>query len=190
MTSISCVFFDIAGSLPFAHFIWTELLCVAQCERLKAAPKAKRKRIESCVKDEWKPSHRQLVLTRNYIGLCSRLRVSLRETWAQQRVSRCEIVLREHRRRVSGVASGSAVDCYVREVCLSVCVFVCTSFILIEIFRGFFASCKLTGWLTDWLTDWPTTWSRVLSEKLTRPQLVQKFLAFYGTQMFITCRYA
>ena len=35
-----------------------------------------------------------------------------------------------------------------RSVCLFVCLFVCmyfTSFILIEIFRGFFASCKHTN---------------------------------------------
>ena len=31
-----------------------------------------------------------------------------------------------------------------------------------------------------------TPWSRVLLEKLTRFQLVKKFPAFYGTQMFIT----
>ena len=31
-----------------------------------------------------------------------------------------------------------------------------------------------------------TPWSRVLSEKLTDPQLVKKFLAFYGTRRFIT----
>ena len=34
------------------------------------------------------------------------------------------IVLREDIRRVSDVVNGSAADCYVREVCLSVCLFV------------------------------------------------------------------
>ena len=63
---------------------------------------------------------RQLVLARNYIGWCSRLQVSLSETWTQQRVSRCKIVLRGDRRRVSDVVCGSAADCYVREVCLFV----------------------------------------------------------------------
>ena len=32
----------------------------------------------------------------------------------------------------------------------------------------------------------PTPWSRVLLEKLTGPQLVKKFPAFYGTRKFIT----
>jgi hypothetical protein len=32
----------------------------------------------------------------------------------------------------------------------------------------------------------PTPWSRTLLEKLTVVQLVKKFSAFYGTQMFIT----
>jgi hypothetical protein len=31
-----------------------------------------------------------------------------------------------------------------------------------------------------------TPWRRVLSEKLTGPQLVKKFPVFYGTQRFIT----
>jgi hypothetical protein len=31
-----------------------------------------------------------------------------------------------------------------------------------------------------------TPWNRVLLEKLTGPQLVKKFPAFYGTQKFIT----
>jgi hypothetical protein len=31
-----------------------------------------------------------------------------------------------------------------------------------------------------------TPWSRVLPEKLTRPKLLKKFPAFYGTQSFIT----
>ena len=31
-----------------------------------------------------------------------------------------------------------------------------------------------------------TPWTRVLAEKLTVSQLVKKFPAFYGTQMFIT----
>jgi hypothetical protein len=31
-----------------------------------------------------------------------------------------------------------------------------------------------------------TPWSRVLLEELTGLKLVKKFLAFYGTQMFIT----
>jgi hypothetical protein len=35
------------------------------------------------------------------------------------------LVLREDIRRVSDVVSGSAADCYVREVCLSGCVCVC-----------------------------------------------------------------
>jgi len=36
------------------------------------------------------------------------------------------------------------------------------------------------------MTDWLTSWSRVLSEKLTFPQLIQKFSTFYGTCSFIT----
>jgi hypothetical protein len=32
----------------------------------------------------------------------------------------------------------------------------------------------------------PTPWSRVLPEKLTNPQMLKKFPAFYGTRMFIT----
>jgi hypothetical protein len=68
---------------------------------------------------------RRLVLSRNYIGLCSRLQVSLSETRTQQRVSRCKIVLREDMRRVRDVVSVSAADCYVREVCLSMCLSVC-----------------------------------------------------------------
>jgi hypothetical protein len=35
-------------------------------------------------------------------------------------------------------------------------------------------------------TDKQTTWSKVLPEKLTGPQLVNKFPAFYGTRRFIT----
>jgi prepilin signal peptidase PulO-like enzyme (type II secretory pathway) len=31
-----------------------------------------------------------------------------------------------------------------------------------------------------------TPWSRVLPEKLKRPRLLKKFLAFYGTRRFIT----
>jgi hypothetical protein len=31
-----------------------------------------------------------------------------------------------------------------------------------------------------------TPWSRVLPEKLKRPKLLKKFLAFYGTRRFIT----
>jgi hypothetical protein len=50
-------------------------------------------------------------------------------------------------RCVSDVVNGSTADRYVRVVCL--CVFVCTSFILMDIFRGFFASCKLTDYLTN-----------------------------------------
>ena len=71
--------------------------------------------------------------------------MSLSETRTQQRVSRCEIVMREDIRCVRDVVSGSAADCYVREGCLCVYLFVCTSFISIEIFRVFFASCKLTN---------------------------------------------
>jgi hypothetical protein len=40
--------------------------------------------------------------------------------------------------------------------------------------------------LTDWLTDWLTPCSRALLEKLTVPQLVKKFPAFYGSRRFIT----
>ena len=36
------------------------------------------------------------------------------------------------------------------------------------------------------LQDTTTTWSRVLPEKLTDPQLVKKFPAFYGIRRFIT----
>ena len=36
-----------------------------------------------------------------------------------------------------------------------------------------------------WLTDQLTSWSTVLPEKLTGPQLVKKFPAFYGTWRFI-----
>jgi hypothetical protein len=32
----------------------------------------------------------------------------------------------------------------------------------------------------------PTPWSTVLPEKLTRPQLIKKFTAFYGSRKFIT----
>ena len=39
---------------------------------------------------------------------------------------------------------------------------------------------------TNQPTNQLTTWSRVLPEKPTGPQLVKKFLAFYGTQKFIT----
>jgi hypothetical protein len=85
-----------------------------------------------------------VLLSGNYMGLCSRLQVSLSETRTQQRVSRCEIVMWEDIRLVRDVVSGSAADCYVREGYLCVCLFVCTSFIPIEIFRVFFASCKLT----------------------------------------------
>ena len=67
---------------------------------------------------------RQLVLARSYIGLYSRLRVGRSETRTQQRVSRCKIVLREDEWRVRDVVSGSAADCYVREVCLFVCLLV------------------------------------------------------------------
>jgi hypothetical protein len=35
-------------------------------------------------------------------------------------------------------------------------------------------------------TNQPTPWSRALLEKLTGPQLVKKFLAFYATRKFIT----
>jgi len=35
-------------------------------------------------------------------------------------------------------------------------------------------------------TNQPTSWSRVLCEKLTVPQLVKKFSAFYGTWWFFT----
>jgi hypothetical protein len=45
-------FLDIAGSLPFKHSLWTELLCVAQCHWLTEATKAKREQRESCVRDE------------------------------------------------------------------------------------------------------------------------------------------
>jgi len=36
------------------------------------------------------------------------------------------------------------------------------------------------------LTYFLDPWSRILLEKLTGPQLVKKFSAFYGTKMFIT----
>ena len=32
----------------------------------------------------------------------------------------------------------------------------------------------------------PTPWSRVLPEKVTRPKLLKKLPAFYGTRRFIT----
>jgi hypothetical protein len=35
-------------------------------------------------------------------------------------------------------------------------------------------------------TDHLTPWSRIFCEKLTGPQLVQKFPTFYGTRRFIT----
>jgi len=40
--------------------------------------------------------------------------------------------------------------------------------------------------LTHSLTHSLTPWSRVLLEKLTGPQLVKKFPAFYGNRRFIT----
>jgi len=40
--------------------------------------------------------------------------------------------------------------------------------------------------LTDEFGDWLTPWSRVLSEKLTGPQPVKIFPAFYETRKFIT----
>jgi hypothetical protein len=39
---------------------------------------------------------------------------------------------------------------------------------------------------TDWPTNQLTPWSRVLTEQLTRPQLLKKFLSFYRTQRLIT----
>jgi hypothetical protein len=38
----------------------------------------------------------------------------------------------------------------------------------------------------NWYNYLLTSWSRDLLEKLTGSQLVKKFLAFYGTQRFIT----
>ena len=43
-----------------------------------------------------------------------------------------------------------------------------------------------TAHTTDLLTYLLTPWSRVLLEKLTGPQSVKKFPAFYGTRRFIT----
>ena len=44
----------------------------------------------------------------------------------------------------------------------------------------------ITYVLNDLITYLLTPWNRVLLEKLTGFQLVKKFLAFYGTRMFIT----
>jgi len=40
--------------------------------------------------------------------------------------------------------------------------------------------------LNNELCNYTTPWSRHLPEKLTGPQLVEKFPAFYGTRKFIT----
>jgi hypothetical protein len=46
---------------------------------------------------------------------------------------------------------------------------------------------KHTSWLLTYLLTYLLTpWSRVLLEKLTGPQLVKKFPAFYGARNFIT----
>jgi len=47
-------------------------------------------------------------------------------------------------------------------------------------------ACLLTYFLIYLLTYLLTPWGRVLLEKLTIPQLVKKFPAFYGTRRFIT----
>jgi hypothetical protein len=45
---------------------------------------------------------------------------------------------------------------------------------------------KISNLLTDCQTNKQTPWSRVLPEKLTGPQLVKYFPAFYGTRRYIT----
>jgi len=45
---------------------------------------------------------------------------------------------------------------------------------------------EVSNWLTDWLTDCLNPRRRVLIERLTLPQPVKKFPAFYGDRFFIT----